>query len=196
LRNASSRVFFLNTDGAIVRSFTMPQLGSAIHTIAADEANNRVLILHTVPPAGTSSIDAVRRDVYISALADDGTLTNYLITPSGSMIGWYYSLVVGPDNNIWYAEYDYHRIGRLNPSTGQVTYFQLATRTFPTEIVVGPDSNLWFLEWGGTGIGKLARMTTAGVLTEFAIPGLVAGCGPRGLSADEFSLWDSSWVLQ
>ena len=48
----------------------------------------------------------------------------------------------------------------------------------PDQIAAGPDGNLWFTEAFGN---KIGRITTAGVITEFAVP--TAGSGPFGITA-------------
>src|SRR6185503_5860181 len=47
----------------------------------------------------------------------------------------------------------------------------------PWALAVGPDDNLWITEEGSK---KIARMTTAGVVTEFSLP--VAGASPHGIT--------------
>jgi virginiamycin B lyase len=57
-------------------------------------------------------------------------------------------------------------------------------------IASGPDGNLWFTEAGGNNIG---RITTAGSITEFAIP--TAGSGPAGIaSGPDGNLWFTETV--
>jgi streptogramin lyase len=52
-------------------------------------------------------------------------------------------------------------------------------------ITAGPDGNLWFTEYGGN---KIGRITTAGSITEFAIP--TANSGPTGITAGhDGNLW-------
>jgi streptogramin lyase len=64
-------------------------------------------------------------------------------------------------------------------SAQTITEFPLPTAgSPPTSIVAGPDGALWFTEYDGH---KIGRITTAGLITEFAIPhfaspaGIVAG---------------------
>jgi streptogramin lyase len=56
--------------------------------------------------------------------------------------------------------------------------------SWPYAITVGPDKNLWFVELGGR---KVGRMTTAGVITQFPIPGAQALLGIA--SGPDGNLW-------
>ncbi len=65
-------------------------------------------------------------------------------------------------------------------TAGTISGFGLPSAfTFPASIVTGPDGALWFVE-----AGKIGRMTTAGGLSEFVIPGghaaLTIAKGPDG----------------
>jgi streptogramin lyase len=81
-------------------------------------------------------------------------------------------LVVADDGNMYVTSDDAAgTILRVTPAgvitavaTGGVTPGFTAGR-FPGDIALGPDGNLWFLIQGG-----VARMTTAGVVTEFDTP--------------------------
>ena len=53
-----------------------------------------------------------------------------------------------------------------------------SANSFPDGITVGADGNLWFTERSGNNIG---RITTAGVITEFAVP--IAASEPRKITA-------------
>jgi hypothetical protein len=52
-----------------------------------------------------------------------------------------------------------------------------APNSNPTGITAGPDGNLWFSEFNAN---KLAKITTAGVFTEYAIP--TSGSEPLGIA--------------
>ena len=119
------------------------------------------------------------------------------------------SLTAGPDGNLWFTEYtpdpEAGMIGRITP-TGTVTKFSAGiTGNHPRDITAGPDGNLWFTESTDTeqssqlstagGIsnglawinatGAIARITPAGVVTEFPqasnapVPNLITA-GPDG----------------
>lgn len=97
------------------------------------------------------------------------------------------SIVTGPDGNLWFIQSDASggEIGRLNPS-GEPNFFRLNSphQADPTGIIVGPDRNLWFTD---AGRGKVGRITTAGEVTEFALP---AGANPQGLaSGPDGNIW-------
>jgi streptogramin lyase len=73
----------------------------------------------------------------------------------------------GADGNIWFADPQRHRIGRIATNgTGQ-TFFTTGLTGDPITIIAGPDGNLYF----GETQGRVGRITTAGVITEFGIPG-------------------------
>ena len=84
-----------------------------------------------------------------------GTVTEYAIpTATSSPTG----ITTGPDGNIWFAETNANKLGRISPS-GVITEFAITTSsTGPSGIAVGSDGNLWFTEstphnvgWMGTG---------------------------------------------
>lgn len=91
-------------------------------------------------------------------------------------------LAVGPDGNVWMTATRY--VVRLTPG-GELTEFPLpeekAGQHFTQAagpIVSGPDGNLWFSGYRavanggeGTSVATIDRMTTAGVVTQFDLPG-------------------------
>jgi uncharacterized protein (TIGR03437 family) len=98
-----------------------------------------------------------------------------------------FGIVAGPDGNLWFAEYEGNRIGRIT-TAGVITEFStgLTAESGPTHIAVGADGNLWFTEYAANRIG---RITTAGVITEF-FTGLTAASDPYGIVAGpDGNLW-------
>jgi streptogramin lyase len=86
-------------------------------------------------------------------------------------------ITTGPDGNLWFAETAANKIGRMTPA-GVLKQFSLPAipdaaqpndgsgPPGPVAITVGPDGALWFV-----GVpGEIGRITTAGVMTEFAVP--------------------------
>src|SRR5712691_9332341 len=77
------------------------------------------------------------------------------------------AITAGPDGNLWFAEQEGNKIGRITPS-GTITEFAIPTSpSSPIAITAGPDGNLWFAELEGN---KIGRVTPSGTITEFAIP--------------------------
>jgi virginiamycin B lyase len=79
-----------------------------------------------------------------------------------------YTIVPGPDGNLWFTESNGNKIGRITP-TGVITEFPVPTaQSGPYGITVGADGNIWFTERFGN---QIARFTIAsGQFTEFPIP--------------------------
>ena len=76
-------------------------------------------------------------------------------------------ITVGPDGNLWFAQFNASRIGRITPS-GEITQFPTPTpNSRPVGITAGPDGNVWFTEPVGN---KIGRITPDGVITEFPLP--------------------------
>ncbi|MGH2873266.1 MAG: virginiamycin B lyase family protein, partial [Solirubrobacteraceae bacterium] len=77
-------------------------------------------------------------------------------------------IAAGPDGNVWFTEENVGKIGKINPSTGAITEYPIATPgSNPDGIAAGPDGNMWFTEEGHNAIG---RITPSGEITEFPLP--------------------------
>jgi hypothetical protein len=91
----------------------------------------------------------------IGRITPSGVVTEFTagISSDAGPVG----LTVGPDGNIWFAEYggtSGRRIGRITPA-GVVTEFGVGITAAPIEITLGPDGNLWFTEESGNRIGRV-----------------------------------------
>lgn len=97
------------------------------------------------------------------------------LTPSGTVVEtpdlqWADQITAGPDGNMWYTEGSFAYVGSLS-SNLQITQHLVKT-LLPNEaydatsIVTGSDGNLWIMD-----SYRLFRMTTAGVVTTFSLPG-------------------------
>ena len=80
----------------------------------------------------------------------------------------------GPDGNLWFTEPALGRVGRIT-TAGVITEFSVGiTAGEPYGITAAPDGNVWFTEvrrsplGTTTGIPTIARITPAGVITEFS----------------------------
>jgi streptogramin lyase len=107
-------------------------------------------------------------------------------------------IAVGPEGNLWFTEANAAQIGRIT-TAGVVTEFHLPTAGYkPVSITAGPNGALWFTEVNANNAatdlpssqppvflpthqqvfgGKIGRISTAGAVTEFAIP---TGADPNG----------------
>jgi streptogramin lyase len=96
-------------------------------------------------------------------------------------------ITTGLEGNLWFTESGQYGstsedIGRLEPSTGQITEFSNGiTPERPAEdIATGPEGDLWFTQFYGEQVGRLNPLT--GVVTEFPVynspdrdSGIIAG---------------------
>jgi virginiamycin B lyase len=122
---------------------------------------------------GQAAIAGASVDDAIVLMTPAGVFTVFPLPWPGSAPD---GIATGPDGNVWLAEFYANAIGRVTPQ-GAFVEFPVPARpnrrtgalpqSQPHAIVQGPDGNLWFLDLGGN---KVARLTTAGTLTEFPIP--------------------------
>ncbi len=79
-----------------------------------------------------------------------------------------YTIVAGPDGNMWFTESVGNKIGRITP-LGTITEFPVPTAASgPYGITVGRDGNIWFTERYANQIAKLDIVT--GQIQEYPIP--------------------------
>jgi virginiamycin B lyase len=122
----------------------------------------------------------------VGRVSPDGQIVVYELPPSKRYVPWSAPrnhIALGPDGNLWVTDGLADKVDRVTPA-GEITVFPLAPRRTPVGIVAGPDGALWFAERGG----HIGRITTAGEVTEYAIPG--AGADPIGLTiGPDGALW-------
>jgi streptogramin lyase len=115
----------------------------------------------------------------IGRITPSGTITQFSAGISGG--SGPNGIVAGPDGNLWFTETTGNRIGRITPA-GVVTEYSvgISPSKSPWDITAGRDGNLWFTEHVVG--GGVARITTSGVVTEFASSGQPSGitAGPDG----------------
>ena len=130
----------------------------------------------------------------IGRMTTTGAITQY--TTGLSFGAGLAEIVLGPDNAMWFTESSanlaWSQIGRIAPSTGNVTEFHTVSSTaWPRGIVSGPDGALWFAE---TGINRIGRMTTSGSASEFST-GITPGSGVFGITAGpDSALWFTEFL--
>jgi len=94
-------------------------------------------------------------------------------------------IVQGPDGNMWFTDYGSSsgdaRIGKASTSTlGTYTEYHTPTAfAGPTRITVGADNRMWFTESDSPTYSGIGAITTAGAITEYALP---AGAQPFGIT--------------
>jgi streptogramin lyase len=129
-------------------------------------------------------------------------------------------IAAGPDGNMWFTGYfepfgpgdgthDSGRVSRITPDGGVTEFNGGLTPGFsangaPQGIAIGPDGNMWFTEPGTRpelapaspsefAPGRVARITPAGVVTEFTAgvaPGLSSDARPYGIAtSSDGSIW-------
>jgi virginiamycin B lyase len=104
-------------------------------------------------------------------------------------------ITVGPDGALWYTETAY--ICRMTTAGETTCYFVPGTggsphSPKPTQITSGPDGALWFLVQGQTQLIAIGRITTAGAITQYSLPGAPKGIfvGTQGIVAGpDGALW-------
>jgi streptogramin lyase len=96
------------------------------------------------------------------------------------------AIVVGPDGNLWFCEYNSGKIGRMTPALQLTGEFGSFGR--PQTIAVGPDKALWIAD--NSGAGGIGRVTTGGTATSFPLP---INTYPNGISVGPHNaLWYGS----
>src|SRR5438046_8196889 len=79
--------------------------------------------------------------VFAGAAAAQSVTGNFPIPTGGSLT---FGITAGPDGNLWFAESNSNKIGRIT-TAGAITEFQtLSAGSAPNQITAGPDRNPWF----------------------------------------------------
>jgi streptogramin lyase len=95
-------------------------------------------------------------------------------------------MTFGPDGNLWITEFNNNKIARMTLG-GTTSEFPVITPNSDlTDITTGPDGNLWII----ASSGKVDRITPAGVVKEFPLPGYPSSGAPTGIAAGaDGNLW-------
>ena len=88
-----------------------------------------------------------------------GTFTEYDIP--WPMSAAPFGMNLGPDGNVWFAEFYEGRVGRITPA-GTLTDFALGPGGHrPSDVAAGPDGNMWVVESADP---TIERLSTSGTL--------------------------------
>lgn len=132
---------------------------------------------------GPSIISVDRNRVVWVALAragkigrlDNGETREYSLPANSFPVG----LVIDASGQVWYSDIRRNKIGRLNPSTGELKDFDVPTKdSWPFSLAFDAKGALWFTERVGNKIGRLD--TASGEIQEFIVPS--PNCQPAGLA--------------
>jgi virginiamycin B lyase len=85
-----------------------------------------------------------------------------------------YGITLGPDGALWFTEsgFSSNKIGRITTAEVISSEYPVPTANSGLSgITLGPDGALWFTENVGS---KIRRITTAGLITEYPVPGFAS----------------------
>ena len=114
---------------------------------------------------------------FIGKLSTTGSITEYDILLAGTNPSF---ITTGSDGNLWITESSH--IAVVSPAGTLIAEYPTPTaNSGPYGITLGPDGNVWFTE-SATGVNKIGRITPAGTITEFPVPGepRFIAAGPDG----------------
>ena len=101
----------------------------------------------------------------VGRMATDGTGVAQFDAGFGSSSGTFG--IASDHGRIWFCDTAHRRIGRINVDGTGLKFFTVGLTGDPISIIDGPDGNLYF----GETQSQIGRITAAGVITEFPIPG-------------------------
>ena len=109
----------------------------------------------------------------VDVMEGNGKIKHEYALPSGSEP---YGITQGPEGDLWFTDEGTSKIGKVNPSTGQIAEYPLPSGSDPVDIALGPDGNFWYTDKGTSRIGVI---TPAGTIAE---PVEILGPKPAGVS--------------
>ena len=108
--------------------------------------------------------------------------TDFLVQPGRAAQPM--NMVLGPDNNLWFAETTGERIGRITAAS-KITEFPIRGAQSLVGIASGPDGNIWFTDQLE---GKIGHISTTG--TNLVQYSLSSGSCPQGITVGpDHNLW-------
>ncbi len=123
---------------------------------------------------------------------DTGKLRAYPLANANAGVG---TIKIAKDGLVWFTESNAPGIGKLDPNTGKETEFLLPPASekaglAPTFLVLDKDGNVWFneVDFSDATGGKLARLSSGGTITEWAVPTVGAEIEEIALDHD-CNLW-------
>jgi streptogramin lyase len=115
-------------------------------------------------------------------LAETFGSTDFLVQPGRATQP--VNMIVGPDNNLWFAETSGEKIGRMT-TAGVITEFPVPGAQFLLGIAAGADGNIWFTDQF---TGKVGHISTSGKnIVQYSLP---KNSYPQGITlGPDHNLW-------
>lgn len=134
-----------------------------------DSTGNYIGNLVDIVPGSDANLQSVepsfQQDLNGDGLIGPPAVAEFALTASGAGP---FSIISGPDGNLWFTEVNANKIGHLNVGDPSHPITEFTVSGSPGGIVVGSDGALWFTEIGGNKIARMDISTHA--IQEFAIP--------------------------
>ncbi len=100
-------------------------------------------------------------DNAVARVDQQGRITTYPVSdPNEQDVGW---MTRGPDGEVWFAERDTGKIGRISANGSIREYALPSPDAVPQGIVFAPDGNVYVTEQGSNAIARLNPVTGAAV---------------------------------
>jgi streptogramin lyase len=96
----------------------------------------------------------------VARITPSGTVTQFRLTGEQSRNAW--GIAAGSDGDLWFTEWSADTIGRINPTTHEITEFPIPTpESEPEGITAGPEGNMWFTDYYESRIGRITATGSA-----------------------------------
>ena len=164
------------TTAGVITEYAIPAVTSTISALSSN--------ITTGPDGALWFIEYVSQGgkiiSTIARMTTTGAITEYPMPTSSSSLG---NVISGPDGALWFTEANGNNVGKIGRITtsGAITEYTIPeAQSSLGGITTGPDGAVWFTELTKTVPGlfglpewtspKIARMTTTGAITEYAVP--------------------------
>lgn len=154
--SASPDAFKLVPPATLVAGPTIPKAGTVVD-----------LTVSVTPLAGSGTSAVVHGAATVTFNSDVCGIVKEFPIPTASPTDPY-SIVSGPDGNLWFTEACGTKMGKITTS-GTITEYPTKNGLTPRDVAVGSDGNLWFTEINPptNSLDKVGKMTTGGVATDY-----------------------------
>jgi virginiamycin B lyase len=117
-------------------------------------------------------------DNAVARIDQQGQITTYPVSdPNEHDVGW---MTRGPDGDVWFAERDTGKIGRISANGSMREYALPSPGAIPQGIVFAPDGNVYVTEQGSNAIARVDPVTGAAVDIPVPTPNSTTQSGVLG----------------